>query len=94
MCGKPRWPNTVCCAESTDSSGTRRGNSDSSKWRLLAQTSSRLYVNLEFRLLLTEDYYIAIHSHGALSQVATDTNLLVLELQRPSTNDNLSVKRR
>jgi len=51
-------------------------------------------VNLEFRLLLTEDYYIAIHSHGALSQVTTDTNLLVLELQRPSTNDNLSVKRR
>jgi hypothetical protein len=46
-------------------------------------------VNLEFRLLLTEDYYIAIQSHGALSQVATDTNLLVLELQRPSTNDKI-----
>jgi len=25
---------------------------------------------LEFRLLLTEDYYIAIQLHGALSQVA------------------------
>ncbi len=56
MCGKPRWSNTVSCAESTDSSGTRRRNSYSSKWRLLVQTLSRFYANLEFRLLLTEDY--------------------------------------
>src|SRR5437868_11595564 len=57
MYGKPGWPNTVCCAESTDSSGTRSGNSGSSKWRLLVPTLSDFqHVNLEFRLLLTEDY--------------------------------------
>ena len=70
MYGKPRWPNAVCCAESTDSYGTRRGNSASSESRLLVQTPSRLYVNFEFRLLLTEDYYITIQLHGALSHVA------------------------
>jgi len=71
MCGKLGWPNSVWCAESTDSSGTRRRNSDSSKWRLLVQTLSDFqHVNLEFRLLLTEDYYITIQLYGRLSQVA------------------------
>ena len=42
MYGKPGWPNTVCRAEFTDSSGTRSGNSDSSKWRLLVVETSKI----------------------------------------------------